>query len=91
MARFYGSMTGQAKTTVTRRGGPASGVRAHDLHSDQRKQLACFVLSPYRLWSDFIALGAPASELRELYGLWPRKHGDYCELDPIRQSNWRVS
>jgi hypothetical protein len=29
MSRFYGSLTGQAKTTATRRGGPSSGVEAH--------------------------------------------------------------
>ena len=29
MNRFYGSLTGQAKTTATRRGGTDSGVRAH--------------------------------------------------------------
>lgn len=29
MARFYGSMTGQAKTEATRRGSAKSGVEAH--------------------------------------------------------------
>jgi hypothetical protein len=29
MARFYGSMSGQAKSEVTRRGNSISGVRAH--------------------------------------------------------------
>lgn len=29
MFRFYGSLSGQAKTTATRRGGVASGVSAH--------------------------------------------------------------
>lgn len=29
MARFYGDLTGQAKTTATRRGSAKSGVRAH--------------------------------------------------------------
>lgn len=29
MSRFYGSITGQARTTATRRGGPASGISCH--------------------------------------------------------------
>ena len=29
MSRFYGSLTGQARTTATRRGGVSSGVSAH--------------------------------------------------------------
>jgi hypothetical protein len=29
MARFYGSIEGQAKTEATRRGSPSSGMRCH--------------------------------------------------------------
>ena len=29
MSRFYGTLSGQAKTAATRRGGPGSGVCAH--------------------------------------------------------------
>ena len=29
MSRFYGSLTGSARTTATRRGTPSSGVSAH--------------------------------------------------------------
>lgn len=29
MSRFYGTLTGQARTIATRRGGPSSGISAH--------------------------------------------------------------
>lgn len=46
-----------------------------------RAKLATFVLSTRRTWSEFLALGAPASEIRFLCGLSVRRYGDWCELD----------